>query len=718
MGVAEAPDTAELYSEHELETGSDRIMVSGDEAGTPPDDRPFRPDIQGLRAVAVGLVVLFHAQLGLVPGGYVGVDVFFVVSGFVITGLLLREQGATKGTSLLDFYARRARRILPAATLVILATVVASYVLLGLIRGNEIADDGRWAAVFLSNFHSIWTQTNYFGAQQQTSPLVHYWSLSVEEQFYLVFPALFLVVTKVGAARHLRLRLSTLLGLVIVASVVFSITETHAAPVAAYFSFFTRAGELALGCLIAVLGPHWHRIPKRWAMALGWTGVAGIITAALAYSSSTPYPGIAVALPVLSTAAVIVAGFPAPSAGPEWLLGRWLALEIGAISFSLYLWHFPVLLIPEQHAGHQLSLLIRLGLIAASVVLAYATYRLLENPVRHAGLLRGRRLLSIGLGLLLVAVAVVVPSVMIRAHSSHATAKAGLAHATAAQPQLHKQIMAGLSLDSVPAVLIPPLPDIATSPLAPLLPPACHGDDGTSILPSCIFGDTRSKTSIVLYGDSQAEMWSSPFIAMASQHHLKIYVLEKGGCGPWLKEYYSSSGGWFTDCDTWHRWATQYMISLKPATIFITGYMGITQQPGDVTQAATAMISSLRPTGAQLRILSNVPWFTDAPLPWPPDCLAQNVNELKRCTLAVSSFQTGGSGEFRQTLSAAAAEAKVPFIVLDRLFCSSTACPMVVNHRAVYENFFHITSAYASYVEPALDQLLSPLLPRAASGGR
>ncbi len=171
-----------------------RYLPSGEEAGSAPDDRRFRPDVEGLRAVAVVLVVLYHANLPGLTGGYVGVDVFFVISGFVITGLLLRERSGAGRTSIVDFYARRVRRILPAATLVILVTVIASYVFLGYVDGNNVADDGRWAAIFLANYHFLEVGTNYLQSLRPPSPLQHFWSLSVEEQFYVVFPTLFLVV--------------------------------------------------------------------------------------------------------------------------------------------------------------------------------------------------------------------------------------------------------------------------------------------------------------------------------------------------------------------------------------------------------------------------------------------------------------------------------------------------------------------------------------------
>ena len=219
--------------------GVTRLLPSGDEAGTAPEDRAFRPDVEGLRAVAVLLVVLYHAGVGKLGGGYVGVDVFFVISGFVITGVLFRERVTAGTTSLLGFYARRCRRILPAATLVLVCTVVASHLVLGAAAGVRSADDAKWAAVFLANFHFASVGTNYLAAQLPPSPLQNFWTLSVEEQFYLVFPTLFLMVAGLRLRLTLRTRLLVVLGAISVCSLSWSIIQTASNPNFAYFSPFT-----------------------------------------------------------------------------------------------------------------------------------------------------------------------------------------------------------------------------------------------------------------------------------------------------------------------------------------------------------------------------------------------------------------------------------------------------------------------------------------------
>ena len=299
-----------------IDSVDDHLPDTRDDPGTAPGDRRFRPDVEGLRAVAIVLVVLYHGSLQALSGGYVGVDVFFVISGFVITGVLLRGRSSSHHTSFLSFYGRRARRIIPAATLVIVVTVIATYVVLGALYGNPTAIDARWTAVFLANFHFTATGTNYLTAQEPPSPLLNFWSLAVEEQFYLVYPAFFAVLALLYTRISLRIKLAVGLTVVIVISLIISAAQTNTSPTAAYFSPFARAWELALGALIAV-GTAWLlRVPKVVAGIMTWVGLGAIGFSAVVFTANTAYPGTAVVLPVLGAGLVIAGGVGAPP-GPR-----------------------------------------------------------------------------------------------------------------------------------------------------------------------------------------------------------------------------------------------------------------------------------------------------------------------------------------------------------------------------------------------------------------
>ncbi len=389
-----------------------RFGPTGEEYGTPLADRPFRPDVQGLRALAVALVVLYHAGVPLLSGGFVGVDVFFVISGFVITGLLLRERAVEGRTNLLGFYARRARRILPAATLVIVVTVVASYHWLAFVRGAQVAADARAAALFWANFHFIALGTNYTSASQPPSPLQNFWSLAVEEQFYLVYPTLFIL----AACSLRRFRLSSKLTALLVAACAvsywWSIHQTAQDATAAYFSPFTRAWELGLGALVAVLTPRLRRAPRAPAALAGWIGLAAIVFAATRFGAQTAYPGWVALLPVGGTALAIGAGAAVPARGPESVLRLWSFQRLGDVSYSLYLWHWPLLAIATQQATTPLPLADRLGWIGVALAISISSYLVVENPVRRSRRLAAKPWVSLAIGGGLVGSALAVITVV------------------------------------------------------------------------------------------------------------------------------------------------------------------------------------------------------------------------------------------------------------------------------------------------------------------
>ena len=398
-----------------------------------PYDRKFRPDVEGLRALAITLVLLFHANVPGFRGGFVGVDVFFVISGFLITGMLFREARTIGRPSLSGFYARRFRRIVPAATVTIVATVIASYHWLGFLQGNSVAIDAKWASVFLANIHFASVGTQYFTAQNPPSPLQHMWSLSVEEQFYAVWPLLMVFISLIARRVSLRLRAGIVLLAIVAASFTWSIVETSQNGVWAYFSPLTRAWELAAGGLIAIAAPLAARIPKSTALVAGYVGLVGIIASGVLYSGRTTYPGYAVSLPVLGAALVIIAGSVIGGGGVESLLRPRPVQWLGARSYSLYLWHWPILVIAAEYAEKTLSVSDNLLLLLIALAASMISYRLIENPIRRARFLTRRRMLSIVLGLLLIAVSLAVAQHQLKTHSG----PNGMRPPSAASIQVH-----------------------------------------------------------------------------------------------------------------------------------------------------------------------------------------------------------------------------------------------------------------------------------------
>jgi len=362
----------------------------------------FRPDIQAVRALAVLLVVCYHANIPGVHGGFLGVDVFFVVSGFVITNVLLRERASKGTTSIPGFYARRIRRILPAATVVLIITVFATYHWLSFIAGAANADDAKYVAAFVGNFHFASVGTQYFGVSQPPSTLQQFWSLAVEEQFYLVWPILFLILTLPWKVFSPVTRLVSILSLVIGISLAWCIVETNQNEVWAFFSPLTHAWELALGALLAVVSPHLRGRNPRLGLVLASIGAIAVLLATWFYSSATLWPGTAVIVPVAATGLIIAGG---SLRGPD-NFGRFVKFApvqwLGNISYSLYLVHWPVIAIATQYATSPLPLHSDVELVTLSVMLSAALYYAIENPIRRTTLLANRRLLTFSFGAVLV----------------------------------------------------------------------------------------------------------------------------------------------------------------------------------------------------------------------------------------------------------------------------------------------------------------------------
>jgi peptidoglycan/LPS O-acetylase OafA/YrhL len=344
----------------------------------------FRPDIQGVRAVAVILVILVHASVPGVEGGYVGVDVFFVISGFVITRLLLRQPRRNIARNLGDFYANRIRRIVPAATLALVVTVIAAYAMLGANFDTSLLIDVRWASLFGENFRLIHTASNYFVPGLAPSLVTHFWSLAVEEQFYLCYPIVLFSLTWLTPRRSRTLAIAIFLILAIALSSWWSWHLTTLNPVAAYYSPLTRFWELALGGLTAVIPAQWARRTPRLNSLVAIVAVLALGAAAVRLSGTSVFPGVVAWWPCGASAALLWTGQSSVRGAPaSWLSWRPLRY-IGDISYSLYLWHYPWLILPLQMVHPLTSPFARVVEIMGATACAIVSYHLVENPIRHS----------------------------------------------------------------------------------------------------------------------------------------------------------------------------------------------------------------------------------------------------------------------------------------------------------------------------------------------
>jgi len=677
-----------------------------------------RADIQGLRALAVLLVVLAHAGVGFLPGGFVGVDVFFVLSGFLITGLLLAEARANGSVSLIDFYVRRAGRILPAAALTLLATDIAAFFLLNFLRARDVVQDSLYTAAFAANFRFAARGMDYFAQAEPPSPLLHYWSLAVEEQFYLVWPALLSIVIfglaltrrrRRAERRQLR-RLLLVVALLSAISLGWSVHLTATLPAAAYFSPLTRAWELGLGAALAVSVSTLVRVPPEGRLVMGWTGLLAIAVAAVLFSERTPFPGFAALLPTVGTALAIAAGIG--DRHSRLAVARLLALRplciVGDRSYAFYLWHWPVLILADQYVGYELSVTLKLALLGGAFLLSCVSYALVENPIRRQT--RSRRAAGLVLGVSTAAVlgtALLSLSAIAR-EQEHFNAPAASASLVASPPALVSYRTQAGSMQALPDVVAAveaarrgdPIPSGLDPPIGKLrsilpeyvLPDGCisRGESSKSTSKVCRVGETTSRKMIVLVGDSHAMMWLPAVLEMAWRDGWVVVPLLRTGCMPnrWITNEGPAS------CRAWYRWAIREVRLLHPRITLVGGSIG--ERPSTAVRAAAdgtlAMATALKPYGAVVVIGDPEGLSED-----PTDCVLSSHASMATCTtrwppatlrsydrVAVSTRHRG-----------------IGFIATRGFFCFQRQCPAVIGHTVAYWDNSHITAAYAVQIADA-----------------
>jgi peptidoglycan/LPS O-acetylase OafA/YrhL len=658
-----------------------------------------RDDIQGLRAVAVLLVVLAHAGLPFLAGGFVGVDVFFVLSGFLITGILLAEAEARGRISLLDFYVRRARRILPAAALTLVVTDVAAHHLLNFVRARETVSDSLWAAAFGANIHFAREGSNYFAQGQPPSAILHFWSLSVEEQFYLVWPGVLAVVVCVLAVR--RRTLLAVVAAVAVASLGWSILETRSSPVDAYFSTLARAWELALGAAIAIAVP---RLERRRLTPLGWLGLAAVAAAAVCFSSATPFPGYAALLPAAGAACLIAAGASRGRLSPARLLATAPLRYVGDRSYGFYLWHWPVLVIAPQYAGHELDLGTKLLLLLGAFGLSIASYRLVENPIRRLRLNGpvGALLWPASAGLVLVLSLVILRSIGATAQRLEAAAAAVkppalVETASAATVEREKPLPAVVAAvraaergAALPSPLTPPVDRLRGDFYA--FPDGCTPSRHGTSSKVCRLGAAGSAKTIVVFGDSHAEMWMPAILAMAKHDGWAVVPLVKVRCVP-------RSWGGTDECGRWSRWAKRRAEALRPDVTLVIGSRAGTSDPLRSVRPVEAVSRALKRFSASVIVIGDSPSQARDPV----DCLLSRGATMKTCTGHGTRVQARAE-------AAVAANAKrdgVAYVDTRGWFCAHPRgattgflCPMVVNQTITYVDRGHVSRTYALELAP------------------
>lgn len=678
------------------------------------DKDGFRPDIEGLRAVAVVAVLLYHAGVPFAGGGYVGVDVFFVISGFLITGLLVRELESTGTLSLTRFYSRRAKRLLPLTVVVLGTVVVFSWLLLDPVRMEEVSLDVIAAGLYVINWLLASQAVDYFGAGLETSPVQHFWSLAIEEQFYLFWPLLLLGVAwwcwRTG--RRLRPALGIAFAAVAIASFAYGAYITQIQAGAAYFSTLARAWELALGGALALAPVHWLRLGPRAAPALAGAGLGAICLAAYALGDDTPFPGTAALLPTLGAAAVIAAGSATVSvtgspAGPARLLALAPVRHVGRISYSWYLWHWPPLVFASAQWG-ALTPTQGLALAAASYVPAVLTHRLVERPFLESRTLSRLPRRALGLGAACTASSVVFGLLLFTVTPNFQTKPEG---EVAGVSELRQGSEPQKSADAVR-----PNPREAEKKRSRMYEDGCHLEQPQTELPEppqCVYGDLSSDTTVVIFGDSHAMHWFPTLHKLANERGWRLVGLTKSSCTPAETTIHNGSlRREYRECDEWRDKVLERIEAESPdlvVTSSITTYsvmedgerLGREAGTDALREGYVSTLESLRDTGARVAVMEDIAQ-PDKDI---PECASRSLDDLRQCAIPKDK-----AFNFPKLNTQAAEEVEgARPIDPEPVLCREETCPAVVGDVLVYRNGAHLTPTYARTLSPWLaDRLPDP----------
>lgn len=663
--------------------------------------RGFRADIQGLRAVAVLLVVLNHAGVPGLGGGYVGVDVFFVISGFLITGQLAKELDRTGRISLLGFYARRARRLLPPATLVVVTSLAFAYFFMPFSQLVSLTKDAMYAAVYGINYHLAVEGVQYSNASEPPSAFQHFWSLAVEEQFYFVWPLLMMVCAFLGRRRLRRVLLIFAIIAVCAVTLKLAIVTTPTDSSMAYFGIQTRAWELGIGALVALMSSAFAGMSDGLARVLGWGGLLAVVGSAFLYTEATPFPGSAALLPVLGTAAIIVAGTRSVDRSVETrLLSKGPMQYMGRASYTWYLWHWPMLILIPLWWGRELVLWERLEVVFLAFWFAVLTY-FLENASARSVWRAGRWVLT-GLGLsATMAAAAALVAMLVPSLEGTGAAQAAVKLDVADQALVTRAISESLAITKVPSNLTPKLKNAAYD--APKdVGLGCIADLDAVTSDLCVYGDRNGQRTAVLLGDSHADQWMGALHPWAMKSGWKLVELTKAACPVSRLPVYSADlKRMYTECQEFQSWRLEQVARMKPELIIASSSdaVGLSKDhpPGVWSEATVAELRALSLAGdSRMVYVGDSPYLQEDGL----GCIEKNLDDARACEYSRSLATQPEWGQAYDQLRRKTTAAGFAYVDTRNFFCIEDRCPLIVKNMLTHRDQGHVTNTYATWLAP------------------
>lgn len=644
----------------------------------------YRGDIEGLRALAVALVVGAHAGIPWLAGGFVGVDVFFVLSGFLITGLLLREMEGTGSIALGAFYLRRLRRLMPALILMIVITSLVAAVVLA--PGEQLPQPSvaAMAALWASNIYFASVQMDYFAPGTDSNLFLHTWSLGVEEQFYLLWPLLLLAL---GSARRGKRtgRLRWVMVVVVVSGLIASWLLTPQFPQWAFYMMPVRAWEFAAGALIW-LGLHGNvqglfgpRVARGLVQVCGWAGLLLLAVSAVTYGATTPYPGWRAAVPVVGAVLIVWAGSHDHDAGVARLLSLRPLQILGRLSYAWYLWHWPALLLGYAIAGSHAPI-VRLASVTIALGLAAVSYRWVEHPVRHQSWWLGRPWMAL-MSCLAVMVLIILLTTEWFNTASMRFSSPGMQRYAAAR-------------NDTPAIYSK----------------GCDDYYNSSAVKPCYFGASKAPHTAVLMGDSIAGQWFPAVSEIFGRSDWRLVVLTKSSC-PLVDQsfFYARIGREYTECSAWRRNALAQLSGLHPdivllSTVATSGFSQIQWIEG-----TSRVLSSIDHSASRILILRGTPRLPFDGL----DCLAAHQGRPKwlgaqqSCEAPLSDPHDELVLQWLQ--QASSRFTNVQIIDMNDQICPQGKCAAEIGGVIVFRDSQHMTASFAKSLAPELGRRIGDL---------
>jgi len=649
----------------------------------------FRPDIEGLRAIAILAVVACHAGVSWLQGGFIGVDVFFVLSGYLITGLLLKELGSTGKIDFLDFYARRLKRLLPGLLTMVVVSSVAASVLLSPYEQVTQALSASSVYFWVSNFFFSLTDLDYFSPQAESFLFLHTWSLAVEEQFYLIWPVFILGLFAVGRAPAHKSPLMVYrryLTLVFIVSLVLCLYLSYTRPLWGFFMMSARGWQFALGAMLFVMGnaPSSGKsvaaISRPLNVVAGWTGLLLIILCSILYSEDMLYPSYLALLPSVGGALVILSGSSGQSPLAGLLCSKPMQM-IGKGSYSWYLWHWPVLLLgralfPESGA---VGLVV---MVLLSLILALLTLYTIELPVRQQSGLARRPALVLVASLVLMTTGYFVSAQWQQKAVEWANSPGQLTY-----QQVRKD-----------------LPEIYEM--------GCDDWINSAVVKICSFGNDNPGKRVLLFGDSIVLQWFPGLAGPLIKEGWQVLVLTKSGC-PMVDEpiFYSRIGQEYTVCSQWRDTALEQLEALRPGLIFTGSASDYAYTPEQWEAGTKRIVQRLAGVSDHVFLIPGtyrLPF--DGPL-----CLARQqwqpafIAGLNRCDWSPPDDQD--AQVFKALELAAADHANVSILDLNPFICPDGMCASMIQDSIVYRDYQHVSASYVEQVSDAIRLRIAEIMP-------